>query len=247
MNTTRLSLRLSTLMRLRWLVALGLAVSLTLLMLYLLVPGLLRPVAPPAARELALRLVMPMPARDGTSAAMSKPADPRYAARSNDDPPPWTHPAVPRPVQRPAPPPTTAITTPNSAETASLPAADTSESAEPNHGGSPNGVAATVPGASHLAGTGAGAPEKALSDGEPADCQERVKPHFPDTARDDGIAQGRVLARLLLNTDGSVRQVVILNAKPTGYFEQAVRAAAIRWHCTAGFASIRVPFELNAN
>lgn len=247
MNTTRFALRLSPLMRLRWLVALGLAVSLTLLMLDLLVPSLLRPVAPPAARELALRLVMPTQAPDGASNTMSKPAEPRYAARSNDDPPPRTRPAAPRPARRPAPPMKPAIAAPSSAETASLPAADTGESTEPSRSGSPNSSTATAPDTSNLAGTGAGTPEKARADGEPADCQERVKPHFPDIARDDGIAQGHVLARLLLNADGSVRQVIILSARPAGYFEQAVRAAAIRWHCTAGYASVRVPFELNAN
>lgn len=79
----------------------------------------------------------------------------------------------------------------------------------------------------------------------PQRCPQQTKPVFPRAAQDDDISHARVLARLLLDANGRVRSVQILEASPAGYFETAVRNAALQWRCLpsgqAGDA-VRVPF-----
>lgn len=79
-------------------------------------------------------------------------------------------------------------------------------------------------------------------------CPVHPAPAFPQRARDDGIEHGYVLARLLLDAQGSVREVTILESRPRGYFEAETRRVTLQWHCLAnsgGNEAVRVPFKFN--
>lgn len=61
----------------------------------------------------------------------------------------------------------------------------------------------------------------------------RVPPLYPYAAREKGI-QGEVQVRMLVNPDGSVGQVQIMDARPRGVFEDAVKRTIPMWRFTAG-------------
>ncbi|MEM7053427.1 MAG: energy transducer TonB [Pseudomonadota bacterium] len=56
----------------------------------------------------------------------------------------------------------------------------------------------------------------------------RIPPQYPRQALMNGI-EGFVEVELLINEEGRVRSVRILNAEPSGFFERPARAAAMRW------------------
>jgi protein TonB len=55
------------------------------------------------------------------------------------------------------------------------------------------------------------------------------RPEFAAEAARDGIAHGRVLARLAIDADGRVKDVRILESSPRRVFDREVRHAALRW------------------
>jgi protein TonB len=54
------------------------------------------------------------------------------------------------------------------------------------------------------------------------------KPPYPPLARRQGV-QGEVRARLTLDARGRVSEVVIVHARPPGYFEETVRSTLGEW------------------
>ncbi len=61
----------------------------------------------------------------------------------------------------------------------------------------------------------------------------RVPPLYPYAAREKGI-EGQVQVRMLVNRDGSVGQVQILEARPKGIFEDAVKRTVPQWKFSPG-------------
>ena len=61
----------------------------------------------------------------------------------------------------------------------------------------------------------------------------RTPPAYPYSARQRNI-EGEVQVKLLVRADGSVANVTILNAKPEGVFETAVKEAVPNWKFTPG-------------
>lgn len=61
----------------------------------------------------------------------------------------------------------------------------------------------------------------------------RVPPVYPYGAREKAI-EGVVQVKMLVNTDGSVGQIHILDARPKGVFEDAVRRALPQWRFSPG-------------
>lgn len=64
----------------------------------------------------------------------------------------------------------------------------------------------------------------------------REDPQFPREALRRDIDRGRVKARLSIDAAGKVTGVAILQASPRGVFEDAVRAALVRWQFPPGAA-----------
>jgi protein TonB len=54
-------------------------------------------------------------------------------------------------------------------------------------------------------------------------------PEYPKAAIKDGIARGRVVARLNIDEKGNVTEVTIFSAEPTRYFDRAVVLALKDW------------------
>jgi len=61
----------------------------------------------------------------------------------------------------------------------------------------------------------------------------KIPPVYPYQARERGT-EGVVQVKLLINTDGSVGQVLILDARPEGVFEESVMAAVSKWKFNPG-------------
>jgi protein TonB len=61
----------------------------------------------------------------------------------------------------------------------------------------------------------------------------RVPPVYPYKAREQGI-EGAVQVKMLVNADGTVGQLIILDARPKGLFEDAVRKAVPQWKFSPG-------------
>ena len=68
---------------------------------------------------------------------------------------------------------------------------------------------------------------------EPPKPISRVKPVYPFGAQEQGI-EGVVQVKLLVHKDGSVGNVVIMDARPKGIFEDSVRRAVPRWRFSPG-------------
>ncbi|HUL64761.1 MAG TPA: TonB family protein [Burkholderiaceae bacterium] len=62
---------------------------------------------------------------------------------------------------------------------------------------------------------------------------ERPQPEFPVAALKEGIRDGRVLAQLSVNSDGSVGRVDIVDAQPRNVFDKEVRRALSSWRYEA--------------
>lgn len=61
----------------------------------------------------------------------------------------------------------------------------------------------------------------------------KVPPVYPYKARERGI-EGVVQIKVLVNTDGTVGRLHILDARPEGYFEQSVMRAVPNWKFNPG-------------
>ncbi len=61
----------------------------------------------------------------------------------------------------------------------------------------------------------------------------RVPPVYPYKAREQGI-EGIVQIKVLVNTDGTVGKLHILDARPEGYFEKSVIRAVPNWKFNPG-------------
>lgn len=61
----------------------------------------------------------------------------------------------------------------------------------------------------------------------------KVPPIYPYRAREQGVT-GVVQVKLLVRSDGSIGQVLILAARPEGVFEEAVRKAVPQWKFEPG-------------
>lgn len=61
----------------------------------------------------------------------------------------------------------------------------------------------------------------------------KIPPVYPYKAREQGI-EGAVQVKLLVNADGSVGQVRILDARPEGLFEESVMNAVPKWKFNPG-------------
>ncbi len=66
-----------------------------------------------------------------------------------------------------------------------------------------------------------------------AQVSTKVNPDYPFQARERGL-EGYVAVKILVDKDGSVRQVNILKSKPEGVFDQAVRKAVASWRFQPG-------------
>lgn len=63
---------------------------------------------------------------------------------------------------------------------------------------------------------------------QPPRPSQRVAPRYPPRARADGVT-GHVKLRLLVGADGAVLQVKVVEAAPSGVFEQEATEAIRRW------------------
>lgn len=68
---------------------------------------------------------------------------------------------------------------------------------------------------------------------QPPQVLVRVPPVYPYKAREQGI-EGVVQVKLLVNSDGTVGAVQILDARPKGIFEDAVRKSVPQWKFSPG-------------
>lgn len=63
---------------------------------------------------------------------------------------------------------------------------------------------------------------------------KKVPPEFPSEASKKGITTGVVKAKLVIEADGKVSDVEILEAEPKRVFDRAVKAALMEWKFEAG-------------
>lgn len=68
---------------------------------------------------------------------------------------------------------------------------------------------------------------------QPPQVVMRVPPVYPYRARERGT-EGAVQIKMLINTDGTVGEVLILEARPKGVFEEAVLKAVPQWKFRPG-------------
>jgi protein TonB len=68
---------------------------------------------------------------------------------------------------------------------------------------------------------------------QPPQVMVRVPPVYPYRAREQGV-EGAVQVKMLVETDGTVGQVQILDARPAGVFEDAVIKSVVQWKFTPG-------------
>lgn len=63
---------------------------------------------------------------------------------------------------------------------------------------------------------------------------KKVPPEFPAEASKKGISTGTVKAKLVIEADGKVSDVEILESEPKRVFDRAVKAALMEWKFEAG-------------
>jgi protein TonB len=68
---------------------------------------------------------------------------------------------------------------------------------------------------------------------QPPQAVAKIPPVYPYRARERGT-EGVVQVKLLVNADGSVGQVLILDARPEGLFEESVVKAVSKWKFKPG-------------
>lgn len=81
----------------------------------------------------------------------------------------------------------------------------------------------------------AAAPSPATVAGPPPELRalHRPQPPFPAEALREGVRDGRVLAQIAVNADGSVGRIEIVEATPARVFDKAVRRTLSRWRYEA--------------
>ena len=70
-------------------------------------------------------------------------------------------------------------------------------------------------------------------------------PEYPKAAIKDGVARGRVVARLNIDEQGNVTEVTIFSADPQRYFDRAVIGALKGWRYQADGEKYVAEVELN--
>jgi protein TonB len=70
-------------------------------------------------------------------------------------------------------------------------------------------------------------------------------PEYPRAAIKDGVAKGRVVARLNIDEQGNVTQVTIFSAEPARYFDRAVLSALKDWKFAPDGEKYVAEVELN--
>jgi protein TonB len=70
-------------------------------------------------------------------------------------------------------------------------------------------------------------------------------PEYPRAAIKDGVAKGRVVARLNIDEQGNVTEVTIFSAEPQRYFDRAVIAALKGWKFASDGEKYVAEVELN--
>ena len=91
------------------------------------------------------------------------------------------------------------------------------------------------------------APEVKPAAGAPASAMRvvtRVEPEFPSEAVKAGVYEGTVQARLIVDANGSVTRVEIVEARPRRVFDRAVVRALSEWKYNEGAAGRTVTVEL---
>jgi protein TonB len=68
---------------------------------------------------------------------------------------------------------------------------------------------------------------------QPPQAIAKIPPVYPYKARERGT-EGVVQVKLLVNADGTVGQVIILDARPKGLFEESVMKAVPKWRFNPG-------------
>ncbi|HEY0953233.1 MAG TPA: energy transducer TonB [Roseateles sp.] len=63
---------------------------------------------------------------------------------------------------------------------------------------------------------------------------KKVPPEFPSEAAKKGISTGSVKAKLIIEADGKVSDVEIVEAEPKKVFDRAVKAALMEWKFEPG-------------
>jgi len=63
---------------------------------------------------------------------------------------------------------------------------------------------------------------------------KKVPPEFPAEASKKGISSGSVKAKLIIEADGKVSDVEIVEAEPKRVFDRAVKAALMEWKFEPG-------------
>lgn len=63
---------------------------------------------------------------------------------------------------------------------------------------------------------------------------KKVPPEFPAEATKKGISTGSVKAKLIIDADGKVSDVEILEAEPKRVFDRAVKSALMEWKFEPG-------------
>ncbi len=63
---------------------------------------------------------------------------------------------------------------------------------------------------------------------------KKVPPEFPAEAAKKGISAGSVKAKLVIEADGKVSDVEIIESEPKRVFDRAVKAALMEWKFEAG-------------
>ncbi|MFG6468556.1 energy transducer TonB [Roseateles sp. BYS87W] len=63
---------------------------------------------------------------------------------------------------------------------------------------------------------------------------KKVPPEFPAEATKKGISTGVVKAKLMIDADGKVSDVEIVEAEPKRVFDRAVKAALMEWKFEPG-------------
>jgi protein TonB len=184
----------------------------------------------------------------GTAVAAAPTATPETARPSASPPPParqestaTQRPAPPVPVQTVAPPPSPSETPrgPAVLQTSAAVDAPVLRSASETTAASPpsfervasNGVAAAPSAVSDRALVAAlgNAPPPSPATTAPLHVIARTVPPFPIEAMRAGIREGRVVARLTIEADGSVSAAQIISSSPLGYFERESRRALATW------------------
>jgi len=70
-------------------------------------------------------------------------------------------------------------------------------------------------------------------------------PEYPRAAIKDGVAKGRVVARLNIDEQGNVTEVIIFSAEPQRYFDRAVISALKGWKFASDGEKYVAEVELN--